>query len=125
MIELSNILSWVALIASLWALREAQRSQKRSEDVGALLAHQSDIVETEARLGSLPKALRFHGLSLTDLQEVGLEPEEFAYLLNSFTLGGVWQRVIGKGNTGPYQGGSYRYVMCKSRDTRKAWPLVR
>ncbi len=90
-----------------------------------MLAHLPPIVELEARLGDLPSALRFHGVSPSDLEEAGITPQEFAYLVNSFTLGSVWHRIIAPGIKTTYGIDHYRYRMCQAESVRKAWPLVK
>lgn len=121
----SEITAISALVVSLIALWHANQLHRRSESSDTLLAHLSDIVQVESRLANLPDALRFHGLSINELEEIDVTAEEFAYLLNSFTIGGVWHRILDKGVTSPFAPGSYRHTMCLSPHTRKAWPLIR
>jgi hypothetical protein len=64
-------------------------------------------------------------LSKEDLDKAGITPQEFAYLLNSFTLGGTWHRILHPDLKTPFGVDHYRYRMCKSGATRKAWPLVK
>lgn len=122
---ISEITAVSALIVSLIALWHANRIHRRSESSDTLLAHLSDIVQVESRLSNIPSALRFHGLSTKDLKEVDVTAEEFGYLLNSFTIGGVWHRILDKGVASPFTPGSYRHTMCLSPDTRKAWPVIK
>ncbi len=121
----ANVLSVLALIVAVLALWQAHLANKTQQSSSTWLAHLSEIVEVEARLGDLPEALRFHGISKEELDHVGLAPQEFAYLLNSFTLGSAWDRILHPNLRTPFGVDSYRYRMCKSRDFRKAWPLVK
>ena len=121
----SDVISGSALIVALLALWQASLANKAQQASSAWLTQLSEIVEVEARLGELPEALRFHGMSKEELDQAGLTPQEFAYLLNSFTLGGIRDRQLYPILRAPFGVDSYRYRMCKSKETRKAWPLVR
>lgn len=118
-------LDLIALIVALVALWQAYRANKAQQDSSARLTQLSAIVEVEARLGDLPEALRFHGMSKEELDQAGITPHELAYLLNNFTLGGTSDRILGRNLRIPFGVDSYRYRMCKSKETRKAWPLVK
>lgn len=122
---LSDVFSGLALIVALLALWQASLANKAQQASSAWLTQLSEIVEVEARLGELPEALRFHGMSKEELDQAGLTPKEFAYLLNNLTLGGIRDRIHHPNLRTPFGAGSYRYRMCKSKETRKAWPLVR
>lgn len=121
----SDIVSALALVASLLALWQAILANKGQQASSTWLTHLSEIVEVEGRLGELPEALRFHGMSKEDLEQAGLTPQEFAYLLNSFTLGATWDRILHPNVRTPFGVDNYRYRMCESKETRKAWPLVK
>ncbi|MDH6356352.1 hypothetical protein [Parabacteroides sp. PF5-9] len=84
------------------------------------------IVGIEGRLGQIPELLRFHGIDNPEeiLKQHGITSEEFAYLVNSFTVAGTFYRTTPTPND-ILKEGSYRWVMCKSPSTQKAWPLVR
>jgi hypothetical protein len=122
---ISDVISGLALIAALLALWQASLANKAQQASSTWLSHLSEIVEVEARLGEFPEALRFHGMSKEELDQAGLTPQEFAYLLNSFTLGGTWDRILHPSLRTPFGVDTYRYRMCKSKETRKAWPLVK
>lgn len=122
---ISDMISGLALIVALLALWQASLANRAQQASSAWLTHLSEIVEVEARLGELPEALRFHGMSKEELDRAGLTPQEFAYLLNSFTLGATWDRILHPNLRTPFGVDSYRYRMCKSKETRKAWPLVK
>jgi hypothetical protein len=85
----------------------------------------SAIVQVESRLADFPPALRFHGLSEEDLERVEIEPRDFAYLLNSFTLGSIRQSILSRWKQSAFPPGDYRYQMCLAKETRRAWPLVK
>ena len=53
-----------------------------------------------------------------------ISPEEFSYLLTSFTAGGIYYRIKNARPDVPYQKGTYRYNMLKASKTRKAWPIL-
>jgi hypothetical protein len=122
---LSDAIAGLALMMALLALWQSSRANRAQQASSAWLTHLAEIVEVESRLGSLPEALRFHGLAKEDLDQAGLTPQEFAYLLNSFTLGGTWDRILHPNLRTPFGVDSYRYRMCKSKQTRRAWPLVK
>ena len=112
----SDIVSVLALIVSAVAFWQTMRLNR--------VAYYTEMAQVEARLSDLPGALRFHGLAKEDLLAVGLALDEFAYLLNSFTLGSTRHQVLSR-STKPFRPGTYRYNMCKSEATRRAWPLIK
>ena len=121
----TDVVSLLALITSIVALLWTAIMNRRQNEYSTLLAHLSDINAVEARLGQLPSALRFHGLSESDLADGGMTPEEYAYLLNNFTAGATWHMILTSRDRSPFRPGSYRYVMCQSVETQKAWPVVK
>lgn len=110
---------------ALFSWMQFKKVQKRQEVSETSLSHLAEIVAVEAQLGQLPEALRFHGLSKEDLGEAGVTAQEFAYLLNSFTLGSTWHRILHPNRRTPFGIDHYRSRMCESEATRKAWPLVK
>lgn len=86
------------------------------------------IFDAESRIGLDPQLLRFHNISDIDqkLHALGLSSQDFAYLLNSFSAGGVYYRCLhGVDKDSVLCKKSYRYRMMQSEPTRKAWPLLR
>lgn len=106
---ISDAIAGFALVVALLALWQSSRANKAQQTASAWLAHLSEIVEVESRLGDLPEALRFHGLAVEDLAAVGLTPQEFAYLLNSFTLGATWDQLLNPNLRTPFAVGNYRH----------------
>jgi hypothetical protein len=116
-----EVISFLSLVFSAVALWQTRRSVRAS----TLIGHLSEIVQVESRLGELPSALRFHGLTKENLNKAGIDGPEFAYLLNSFTLASVRQDILRPKIRSVFPRESYRYQMCLSKDTRKAWPLIK
>jgi hypothetical protein len=125
MISISDLVSGLALFVAIFALWHSVRASRRQESSSTYLAHLAEIVQVESRLGELPDALRFHGLRKEELERVGVTPQEFAYLVNSFTLGKAWHKVLTPEATTPYGVDSYRFHMCESKEMRQVWPLVK
>ena len=123
----SDVISGLALIVALLAFWQASLVNRTQQASSAWLAQLSAIIEVEGRLGDLPEALRFHGIGRDELDQAGLTPQEFAYLLNSFTLGDIQDRVLHPNLRIPFgvKTETYRYRMCKSKETRKAWPMIK
>jgi hypothetical protein len=124
-LSISDTILAISLIVSLLALWQAVRIYKRQETASTRLAHLPSILAVEGSLANLPEALRFHGIDPKDLEEAGITPQEFAYLLTSFTCGGVWHQIAPPSVKTDYEIDEYRSRMCESEPTRKAWPLVR
>lgn len=122
---MSDSISVISLILSLVAVVLSLRANRRQEVAATMLGHLSPIVELESRLGVLPNALRFHGVGEEEIREAGLEPQEFAYLVNSFTLGSVWHQIITPKIKTEYGIDEYRTRMCRSKEFRRAWPVVK
>lgn len=88
----------------------------------------SSIINVELSLSKIKSAFRFHGITDKKLEAAGITAEELAYLVSSFTAGGIYHRISGIPYiwlSTPFKEGTYRYEMCKSSDTRKAWPLIK
>ena len=122
---MSDMFSGLAFLVALLALWQSSRTNKAQQATSAWLTQLSAIVEVESRLGELPEALRFHGIKKEELDQAGLTAEELSYLLNSFTLGGIRDKVLYPKLRTAFEIDSYRYRMCTSKETRRAWPLVK
>ncbi len=83
------------------------------------------IIGVEAKIAEVPTALKFHNLDPDELGKIGLKSDEFAYLLTSFTAGGIYYKTFYPDDDTPFAEGSYRYIMCTSEATRKAWPILK
>jgi len=118
-------ISNLALVISASALGWTILSAKRQRQEGRALANLAHSIAVERQLAEVPEALRFHGIDPSDLAAVGITPEEFAYLINSFTVGRIYYSGVYPNRRKPFRPGTYRYKMCQSPDTRKAWPLLR
>lgn len=80
--------------------------------------------QLERSLADIPTAFRFHGITPEQLKEIGVTPEEFAYLVANFSAGHIFHFGI-LNNTEPFERDGYRYTMLKTQATRKAWPLIK
>lgn len=107
----------VSLITAFWAFKAIY--------VSTCALTESTFVQVEQMLARVPKAVRFHGISLEQMQECGVNEQEFAYLLASFTAGGIGARARDEKSKTPFPPGSYRRTMLEAEHTRKAWPLIR
>jgi len=119
------IISLCAVVVSLTSLGFSIWSWGKQKNVNAVSAFLAAIAQVERTLGQVPTAVRFHGIKPEELQEIGVTPEEFAYLVASFTVGWIHHYSMTPGDTDPWVEGSYRYNMFSSEPTRKAWPLIR
>lgn len=123
---MAEVLSVIAILVSLATFFWTVASNAESRRAAAVSANTDLIIEIEGRVGRLPDLLRFHGINdpREELKKHGLTPEEFAYLVNSFTVGGTFYRNSPRPES-ILASGSYRSAMCLSPATQKAWPLVR
>lgn len=122
--EIKEYLSILAIILSLTSLLWNIVNSYKSKHKSNLVSNLSAISAVEAKLGELPKALRFHGISENDLKKANVTAEEFSYLLSSLTVGGLYHRQHKK-NEKTFANGTYRNLMCQSKDFRAAWPLLK
>jgi len=92
----------------------------------AIIASVPKMIDIEKRIGDEPNLLKFHGFEdpISELNKHGLTPQEFSYLVTSFTAGGVYYRTSSHPEE-LLKENSYRRNMCKSEPMRRAWPLVR
>ena len=88
------------------------------------MTNHNALVSVEARLADVPSALRFHGIDPSDLSKHGLTDGEFAYSVNSFSVGGTYYRTAPKPEW-MLRPGTYYHEMCRAEATRRAWPLLR
>jgi hypothetical protein len=100
--------------------------------VSAVIAFQSarfhiltKYVELDRCVETTPSVLRFHGVTDADLEKAGVTAAELAYLASQFSMVGFYERIHLNMDDGPYSPGSYRYMLCESEATRRAWPLIR
>jgi len=114
-----------ALLVSIFAIAYTVYSNKRALKNTAFLNNLITIVNVEAQLGDVPSALKFHGVDPKELENIGVSSKEFAYLLTSFTVGGIYYKAYFPNDNEPFSSGSYRYEMCKSIHTRQTWPILK
>lgn len=120
------VLSIIAIFVSILAFGFSIISAINQRKLIALTASNTKLVDVESRLGDMPSLFKFHGYDdiEKELKHYEISSQEFSYLLASFTLGGTYYR--GAPNPGfLLEKDSYRYKMCSSPATRKAWPLLR
>jgi hypothetical protein len=120
----SELISLAALIISIvsisWSIHIGRRRMNAAE-----LASLSHVVNIEQTLGQVPTALKFHGITLKEIKKADIEPKELSYLLSSFTAGAIYHGTKAQKKIKTFEVGSYRYEMCKSEATRKAWPIIK
>lgn len=85
---------------------------------------ESLFVDLELSLKNNPNALRFHGVSLKEMEEIGINIEDFSYLLANFTTGCMHHRASQRAFN-EIELTEYRVSMLESEHTRKAWPFIR
>ena len=88
-------------------------------------ANYTTMIDIEGRLKDMPGALRFHGISPSELTNAGIDMNEFIYLLNSFTSGSMFYQEGPQANEEPFGEDNYRFIMLSHPDVRKAWPYLR
>ena len=118
---LSMLAVFISVGTLLWTIWFNLRQQQSTALVQSLTA----FIGVEQKLAYIPAALQFHGVNPDELTKIGITPEEFSYLLTSFTAGGIFYRIKPKVAKKPYAEGTYRYTMLKSEKTQRAWPILR
>lgn len=118
---LAAALATRAAFAAVKKQGELQRLQAEHE---AIQSNATMLVDLWSRVGSNPDLLKFHGIDRKQLNEVGLDVEDLAYLIASFEAAGYYYEYFDKG-TGPFPAHSLRAHMCASEATQKAWPLLK
>ena len=83
---------YFALLVSICAIAYTVYSNKRALKNSASLNNLITIVNVESQLGDVPSALKFHGVDPNELENIGVTSKEFAYLLTSFTVGGIYYK---------------------------------
>lgn len=104
------------------------KKYRRDGFIQAVFANENHMMEIESRISVHPSFLRFHGIDNPDayLKSVGIDSHEFAYLVNSFTAGSLFFNTAEeKTREKILRKGSYRWMMCKSPATKKAWPAIK
>jgi len=119
------IISLAALLVSILTLLYTLWLNNRMNKNNAMFHNLTTIIDVEAKIADVPTVLKFHNLDPVELEKNGLEAAEFAYLLTSFTAGGIYYKTFYPDDDKPFGEGSYRYIMCTSEATIKAWPLLR
>lgn len=78
------ILAIIALIKYLKSIKE--------KDLEAVSNTLTNIAQLEIQLTKVPTAFKLHNVDLENLNSLGVTPEELAYLVSSFTIGGTYYR---------------------------------
>jgi len=89
------------------------------------IGNYTTMIEIENRLKDMPNALRFHGIDPAELTRVGIDVNEFVYLLNSFSSGSMFYQEGELANDHPFKENTYRHTMLSHPEVRKAWPYLR
>lgn len=98
---------------------------RKQKNVGVTSITLQAFAELERSIANVPSALRFHGITLEELKEIDITPEEFAYLVSSFSTGYIYHYGVTPKDIKPSTVDSYRYNLLRSPSTRKAWPLIK
>lgn len=128
--SISIITSIGGLILAIIALIKYIKSIKE-KDLEAVSTTLTNIAQLEVKLKDIPTGLKLHGIDLENLKNLGVTPQELAYLASSFTIGGTYYRKTSpihdknKEKIVPFAKNTYRYNMCVSRHMSKAWPEYR
>jgi hypothetical protein len=88
-----------------------------------MIGYLAQLNSVEEMIAEYPSVLKFHGISQAELDEARITPQEFAYLVSSFTLGGAWYQAYGSEENKPFDG--YRGRICTAEATQRAWPLLK
>jgi hypothetical protein len=123
--DMSAITSIAALLISLFSFLWTWSHNRKEVQFQLRSITESTFINVEQMLASVPSALKFHGITIEELKQVGVTPEEFAYILSNFTAGGILHRTENSRNFEPFDLNSYRGTMIQSDDTRKVWPILR
>jgi hypothetical protein len=69
--------------------------------------------------------LKCHGIDPEEFKSAEIEEDEFCYLLINFTISRMYQHGRWTLQVGPFRKDSYRYNLCKSEKTRKAFKFLK
>ena len=126
--HLELIISFAALLLSVFTLLRTSIHERELRIDTARSANLAAILQVEQQIAQNPGLLQLHGIDPAELEEAGVTPEEFAYLLASFTAGGIYHKLNKEQEHVPFDehsNGAYRFHMCKSEKTRKAWRILK
>lgn len=73
----------------------------------------------------LSTLLTCHGIDPQQVQAAGIQEDEFRYLLINFHMMRMYQHSRRQLEVGPFRFDSYRYNLCRSDFTRRAFPFLR
>lgn len=117
---ISSLALFVSALTGIWTIRHT-----REQAQAAKLANVTSIIAVERSLGTIPTALRLHGITNDELEDAGVTAEGLAYLLASCSATSIYHNFSAEDPTQPFADDSYRHAMCASPDFRRAWPLVK
>ena len=129
---LSFLASWgapmiagLALVVSVGTLLWTIASFRERRRIDGLVSNLNAIFKLHEELGKDAQLLRFHHVTSKELEEAGITLAELGYLTRSFTAGGLYHKIVYPRDRSPFTSGSYRDWMCRSPNTRKAWPVLK
>ena len=120
-----TIIASVALVVSLFSIWWNYYSFKKGHEQSRLSENLSSLAEIKLRLGEIPDAFRFHGITAQDLLAHDVKAEELSYLISNFLAGQIYYEMVPNDVKKPFPEDDYRTHLCKSDAVQKAWPLVR
>ena len=119
------VLASFAALVSAVSLVFSIVSWRTQKNVNVTATTLQAFAELERSIANVPSALRFHGITPEKLKEIDITPEEFAYLVSSFSTGYIYYSGVTPKDVKPSDKRGYRYNLLKSESTRKAWPLIK
>lgn len=123
--ETSTVIASIALVISLLNVWWNYYSFKKNHEQSRISENLSSLAEIKLRLGEIPDAFRFHGITTQDLIEHEIKPEELSYLISNFLAGQIYYEMFPNNPTKPFPEDDYRTHLCQSQAVYKAWPLIK
>jgi hypothetical protein len=125
--RLEQALEYQATLA-LAARQELEESTSQMRASMFAISEQA-FVSLERSISETPTVLKFYGIGEDDLENVGLTPAEFSFLLANFTAGGIHIKATAirspeAVDDGPFASTSWYYSLLARRSVQEAWPLL-
>ena len=112
------VISTIAIAWSILSWRKVEWRIRAHENLKLMMA-------VEAKLSDLPSALRFHGISESEILEAGITVPEFIYLVQNFSAGQAFYEFEADQVDKAFLGDDYRATICAQPEVQKSWRLIR
>lgn len=118
------VISVLSTLISIAAVIIAVRSAKEQKRISKTTIHYNQILEVHKLIMSNPSLLEFHGVSQAVLNQIGITPTEFIYVMLSLEASQVYYEIENKDIINPADFSLYRKTFLSNEKVKSVWQTI-